>query len=147
MAKKKIDAKEYIGAMNATAERLSEVRKALNTREEEFKKLTDALYAEERSLKEELIIALRHVGLSSVKTSAGENYSITKGYSFIVKNELQFDAWAREQRIVRVDKTLANQRFRKLVKEGALPEFVEAEERDTISIRSPKKDDMTEESG
>ena len=125
--------------MNTTAEKLAVVRKHIGEREEAFKAATDALYAEERALKEELLGALKTVGLSSVKVASGEAYSISRVPTFHFVNPLVEDKWAREHRCVRIDRTMLGQMLRKTYEKGELNTAeVEVGERETISIRKPK---------
>ena len=139
MARGQKQAQDFIAAMNATAEKLAQVRFDLNTQEERFKMETDNLYAEEKALKEELMGALKTVGLSSVKVASGEAYSISRVPTFHFKNPLAEDSWAREHRCVRIDRTMLGQMLRKDFDRGALDtDLVEVGERETISIRKPK---------
>lgn len=146
MAKKKVDAKDFIAAMNASAENLYAVRLRIRTKEERFKQETDADYAEEKALKADILAALKTIGLSSVKTAAGESYSISHTHDFVVKNPIAYDGWVKDHRFVREDKVLVKQGLTKALKEGTLPEFVEAVPRETISVRAPKADKPNEES-
>lgn len=140
MTTKKIEAKDYITAMNVSAERLSDVRRLINGREEAFKTETNGLYAEEKSLKEDLLAALKTIGLSSVKTASGDSYLISKKHRFAVKDALALDKYARDERCVTIDKKALNQRFTEAFKKGTLPDFVTPEPYETISIRGAKKE-------
>lgn len=138
-AKGQKSAANFIAGMNATAEKLTAVRKQIGEREEAFKAQTDALYAEERSLKEELLGALKTVGLSSVKVTSGEAYSISRVPTFHFVNPLVEDKWARDHRCVRVDRSMLGQMLRKSYEKGELNTAeVTVGERETISIRKPK---------
>lgn len=141
MTKKKLSAREEIDLLNSKAERLAEVRKIIRTTEERFKQETDSVYAEEKELKSELLLGLKMVGLSSVKTTAGDSYFISRKNDFIIINPLEADKYARDERCVRIDKRILDQRLARALKEGQLPGFVKAEERETISVRSAKKED------
>jgi len=139
MARGQKSAANFIAGMNATAEKLAVVRAELGRREEAFKEQTDALYTEERALKEELLGALKTVGLSSVKVASGEAYSISRVPTFRFVNPLVEDKWAREHHCVRVDRTMLGQMLRKEYERGQLSTAeVEVGERETISIRKPK---------
>ena len=138
-AKGQKSAANFIAGMNSTAEKLTAVRHEIGRREEAFKEQTDALYTEERALKEELLGALKTVGLSSVKVTSGEAYSISRVPTFHFKNPLIEDQWAREHRCVRVDRTMLGQMLRKVYEKGELDTAqVDVGERETISIRKPK---------
>lgn len=139
MAKGEKAAVNFVDAMKATAEKLATVRADLNTREERFKAETNELYASEKALKEELMAALKTLGLSSIKSSTGENYSISRVPTFKFLNPLEEDRWARENRCVRVDRTMLGQMLRKQYDAGKLDTtLVEVGERETISIKKPK---------
>ncbi len=139
--KKVVGAADFVAAMNTSAERLAEVRLLINGREEAFKKETDDLYNEEKALKEDLLVALKTIGLSSVKTSSGESYVISHKHRFGVKNPIALEDYARKERCVTIDKKALNQRFAKAFKEGTLPDFVTPEPYETISIRGAKKEE------
>lgn len=135
---KKTAAANYIQKMNERAEELSKVRAEIRVREEKWKEETDHLFARERELKESLLDDLQSIGLSSVKVASGESYFISKTHDFEIKNPLQYDSWARDQRCVRIDKLLVKQRLNAALKKGELPEFVQPVERETISVRQAK---------
>lgn len=140
MAKKKLSAKEHMDLLKEKAARLAEVRSLIGTREEAFKKETDDLYSEEKALREEILLGLKGVGLNSIRTDAGESYAITRTQDFVPTNPIAYEQWARDNRCVRVDARIAKQRLRDLFKKGEVPSFIEVQERETISIRSPKKE-------
>lgn len=145
MPKKKLSAKEEIDLMNKSAERLSYVRGQIRSREERFKEETDALFVEERALREDLLVGLKMMGLSSVRTSSGDSYVLAKTHDFEISNPLAFETWARDNRCVTIDKRAAKQRLLASFKEGTLPEFAKPVDKETISVRSAKKEEEVSE--
>lgn len=140
MAKKKLSAREEVNLMNQIAERLSAVRRLINNHEERFKQETDELYREEKQLREDILLGLKTMGLSSVRTESGESYFIAHTYDFEITDPLAYEVWARENRCVSIDKRLAKQRLLALSKEDQVPAFANPVPRDTINVRSPKKE-------
>lgn len=140
MAKKKTSAKEQVALINSSAERLSEVRKLINTREERFKEETDALYAEEKQLKADVLLGLKDIGLVSVRTEGGDSYYISKTQDFIPKNPLAYEKWAKESGLVRIDSSMAKTKLRELLKKDQVPDFIEVRPRETISVKTAKKE-------
>lgn len=137
MAKK---GKNFVEEVKTTGEELAAVRLEIRSREERWKEETDHLYQREKALKEKMLEDLRGAGLASLKVSNGETFSISKTFDYRIINPIAYDTYARENRCVRVDSTAVKQRIRKAVEAGEKLDFLELTERETISIRSPKKE-------
>lgn len=144
MAKGQKAAANFVAEMNARAERLAEVRGKLREREEQYKADTDAWFAEERQLKEQLLADLKTIGLKSIKTTSGESYVISTTHAYEARNPLELERWATEQRLVRVDRELIKSKLRTLDRAGQLPEFITVIDKETISIRKPKAEGEAE---
>lgn len=147
MATAKSAAAKFVGKMNDRAERLSVVRALINDRDEEYKRQTEALFTEEKELKEGLLEDLKTLGLSSVKVSSGDAYVISHKKDFIINDPIAANSWAKQNNCARVDKRILDTRLGEMLKKGdELPAFVEVSERETISIRKAKEDSMAQES-
>jgi len=139
--KKKTD----IQLLNEMAERLQQVRMNIKTAEARFKAETDADYTAEKELKAELVLGMKKIGIKSVGVIDGDTYALTKTHDFVTNNPIAEMEWAKTQRVLRIDRTLIKQRYRDALKKNELPDFVEAVPRETISIRTAKKDKDTKE--
>ena len=117
------------------AERLAEVRTAINALEEEVKLKVDALKKERDELQEELIASLKKESLTTIKTSAGESYTLAKRKGISIVNEIFALKWAMENRAVSINKILVAQ---KLKDAKEMPSGFEAVESEYISVRKPK---------
>lgn len=137
MPKKK---KSDIELLNETAERLQQIRLRIKTAEERHKAETNDDYALEKELKSEILLGMKAVGIASVRVTAGDTYSVSLTHDFRATNPIAEEAWAREQRCTSVDRSLLKARYKDALKKNALPDFVEAIPRETISIRAAKKD-------
>lgn len=142
MAKKdgRSAAADFVAGMNKKAERLAEVRANLAQREEQYKRDTDAWFAEEKELRLQILEDLKALNLKSVSAPNGERYSITRKPTFEIENPLAMERWAVEQKLVTVSKEMVKSKLERLHKENALPDFVKVGERETITIVKPKAD-------
>lgn len=138
--KAQTQAVKFVSEMNKVAEKLSKTRDEIRTREESWKKETDQLFADEKALKELLLQNLKTIGLQSVKVASGESYYISTTNDFKFPDPLVEEKWARENRCVRIDRTVLKQHLREAYKKDELPEGVEVTERETINVRKAKED-------
>lgn len=136
--------KPSIESVKTTGELLAEVRAEIRIFEE--RKVLEAgdMFDREKLLKEKLLADLKSVGLASFKAASGETYSITKTFDYSITNPIAYDKYARDNRCVRVDATAMKQRIRAAVGKGEELSFIDIRPRETISIRSPKKEATSE---
>jgi hypothetical protein len=126
---------KVIERIKDNAEKLAEIRGAINDIEAAAKEKTDVLKAEREALQEALIADLKKEGLTSIKTNAGESYilSTRKGIN-IVNDALALD-WAIKNRAISIDRRMVAS---KLVKAGEIPQGFELVETEFISVRGAK---------
>ncbi len=117
------------------AERLAELRAAINTLEEDAKKRVEGLKQERDAIQQELIDSLKKEGLATIKTSAGESYTLAKRKGISIVNEIFALKWAMENRAVSINRILVAQ---KLKDAKEMPSGFEAIESEYISVRKPK---------
>lgn len=119
------------------AERLAEVRAAINVLEEESKLKVEALKTERDALQEDLIASLKKESLTTIKTSAGESYTLAKRRGVSVVNESVALSWAIENRAISINRLMVAQKLRY---EKEMPAGFELFESEYISVRKPKSD-------
>lgn len=133
-------ANRAIEKIKKLAEQLYIVRKEVQDIEEETKKKLAPLKSARTNLQAQLIEMLDEIGIKSIKTESGESYSKAerKGASIVdVRKAL---AWARENGAVSIDKRMAEQKLKALLKNGKeLPEGFEIATSSYITVRKPSK--------
>ena len=119
------------------AEELSSIRKDIDTIELELKVKTEQLKFKRDKIQNELINALKESELKSIKVASGENYSMGVRKSFVINDNSKALEWAKENKVVSVDKREAEKIIKTLEE---IPTGFEIKETEFISIRLNKND-------
>lgn len=122
--------------LTGKAEALHKARKEVDVIKKRHERELDAHFARISKLKGEVLSGLAVLGLSSVKVKSGDAYAKTKRKTYEIANPIAFDGWARDNRLVRVDREMARQRLQQLAGKGKLPAFAKEKIVDTIAFRS-----------
>lgn len=122
--------------IKSKAERLYEVRKAIETIEAEVKNKTEELKAERDVTQVELIYLMKEVDLSSIKISTGDSYSKAVRHGLTITSDLKAMAWANKNHAVKID---LEEVKRKLKDVQELPEGFAPITTEYISIRKAKE--------
>lgn len=122
--------------IKSKAERLYEVRKAIETIEEEVKNKIESLKTERDVTQLELIILMKEVDLSSIKISSGDSYSKAVRHGLAITSELKAMSWAKENHAIKIDLEEVKKKLKDSEKlpEGFTPTTVEY-----ISVRKAKE--------
>jgi len=135
-------ATKSIGKIKSIAEELHEVRTEIHTIEERQKEELAEKKKYRDELQQKLIDSLNGVGLKSIKTEGGDNYTVAVRKRFAFTNgEIGRMKFAKEHNCMTPDNRLLEQKLKKL---SELPDYVQVEEVPYMSVRKAKKEEGTE---
>lgn len=132
-----------IDELNRKSNELSRTRQMIAELREQKARELEPLEKVEACLKEDLIKGMNRLGTKSITAQSGEAYAIRIDYEFEFKNDgkdLKLLAYARENNLVRPDRTAVRQSLKAKFEKDALPEGVSAFERQTITVRNTKEE-------
>lgn len=120
------------------AEKLYDIRKAINAKEEENKKELDGMKAEKEALQASLIADMNKSGLVTLKVKSGDTFTKSTKKSLEITNEAFAFKWALEHRAVSVNKILVAQ----MLKDKDIPTGFKQVETEFISVRKAKNEEI-----
>lgn len=129
-----------IERIKAKAEKLSQVRKAIDAIKEEQRVKLEALEAEKEVLSTELISEFGKEGLTSIKTDDGDSYTKATRKGVEITLEAQALKWSIDNLAVSIDRRLVAQKLKPLMDAGqTLPAGFKESTVEYISVRKPTK--------
>ncbi len=125
-------ASKLIKKIQDTAERLYDLRREINAREEDFRKAIEVMKLERDSIQEVLIAGMTKNGLSSLKVSSGDSIFKASRKGVDITNELLAFDWAIKNKAVSINKTIVAQ----ILKDAKdIPKGFELVESEYIGVR------------
>lgn len=118
------------------AEKLYDIRRAINLKEEENKKELDGMKLEKEALQTSLIADMNKSGLAALKVKSGDTFTKSVKKSLEITNEVFAFKWALEHRAISINKILASQ----MLKDKPMPSGFKQVETEFISVRKAKQD-------
>jgi len=120
-----------------TADKLYEIRKAIQAKEEACKAELEVMKLERDAIQASLLAELNKNGLSSIKSSSGDSFSKSVRKSVEITSEPFALKWAIENRTVSINKTLVAQKLKEI---SEVPPGFEIVETEFISVRKAKQE-------
>lgn len=133
---------KLIDKIKSKAEELYQTRKDIDKVEEAYKLTVDPLKARRDQLQQELIELYNEVGITSIKTEAGETYAKAMRKGLMIKDDRKALTWAIENNCANINKIYAAQ---VIFKQEEIPAGFEVVQSEYISVRKPKADKEPEE--
>lgn len=120
-------ANKTIEKIQNKAERLYNLRRVIEQKEEDNKKDLETLKLERDDLNDELIEDMKRVGIPSFKVMSGDSITIKKRKGVEIVNEAQAFDWAIKNKAVSVNKILLDQILKDIIDIPACFNLIETE--------------------
>lgn len=122
--------------ITTNANRLYEVRQAIDAKKEAQKKELESLEQERDLLQLQLIKDLKENNLASIKVSSGDTFTKAVRQGFEINDELRAIEWAIENRAVSVNRVIMAQKLKDVEE---IPKWATKVETEYISVRKAKE--------